>query len=266
MIIFAEIIIEMKTLISWLALDYDFIPAEKTVSHRSPNVNVHKDGTIKYDRHILLSTDKELSAGTIALANAIRTEASYCEVVPKALNISDAYNFQTIIEKLDAVLKEHNIQEADILFSNGTTVMRIAWYILSSESGFQLRLIQGVIKQEDPFIGNFPAIRFSRAIPGKLTVKQGKESYSSIPKPKEKVYALAKKIAEVDDITVLINGDSGTGKEWLAKYIHNNSARSNCKFIAVNCSALSDNLLESRLFGYKKGAFTDAKDDKKGFF
>jgi PAS domain S-box-containing protein len=66
--------------------------------------------------------------------------------------------------------------------------------------------------------------------------------------------------------TVLIEGASGTGKELFARAIHNNSPYKNGPFIAVNCGALPDTLCESELFGYKAGAFTDAKKDKLGRF
>lgn len=68
------------------------------------------------------------------------------------------------------------------------------------------------------------------------------------------------------DSTVLLQGASGTGKELFAKAIHNLSLRKNKPFIKVNCGALPDTLLESELFGYEKGAFTDAKKDKPGRF
>lgn len=66
--------------------------------------------------------------------------------------------------------------------------------------------------------------------------------------------------------TVFVHGESGTGKELIAKSIHELSGRKDKPFIAVNCGALPDNLLESELFGYKAGAFTDAKKDKLGKF
>jgi len=76
----------------------------------------------------------------------------------------------------------------------------------------------------------------------------------------------AKKISTLD-VTTLIYGDTGTGKELLAHSIHNNSSRKNYPFLAINCAAISENLLESELFGYEEGSFTGAKKGgKKGLF
>jgi len=79
------------------------------------------------------------------------------------------------------------------------------------------------------------------------------------------IFNILPNIAESDS-TVLIQGASGTGKELFAKAIHNLSRRKGKPFIKVNCGALPDTLLESELFGYIKGAFTDAKKDKPGRF
>ncbi|WP_022661257.1 sigma-54 interaction domain-containing protein [Paucidesulfovibrio longus] len=80
-----------------------------------------------------------------------------------------------------------------------------------------------------------------------------------------KVFQIMPQISK-SEATVLLLGESGTGKELFASAIHNLSSRRNGPFVAVNCGALPDTLLESELFGYKAGAFTDAKKDKPGRF
>jgi PAS domain S-box-containing protein len=79
------------------------------------------------------------------------------------------------------------------------------------------------------------------------------------------IFSTVKMIAD-SDCTVLIEGPTGTGKEMLAKAVHNTSAHRKGPFVPVNCGALPDSLIESELFGYKAGAFTDAKSDKPGRF
>ena len=79
----------------------------------------------------------------------------------------------------------------------------------------------------------------------------------------QKIYDVIEKISDSSG-NVLITGESGTGKELVAKAIHYNGVRKGGPFIAVNCAAIPETLLESELFGYKKGAFTDARSDKRG--
>ena len=80
-----------------------------------------------------------------------------------------------------------------------------------------------------------------------------------------RLFEIAENVA-VSDATVLIQGESGTGKEVLARFVHNKSARKDGPFIAVNCAALPENLLESELFGHERGAFTGALSKKPGKF
>ncbi len=82
----------------------------------------------------------------------------------------------------------------------------------------------------------------------------------------KKMLGLAAKVAESEVASVLLQGESGTGKDLVAKAIHYGSQRADSPFIAINCAALPATLIESELFGYEKGAFTDAKARKEGLF
>ena len=83
--------------------------------------------------------------------------------------------------------------------------------------------------------------------------------------PMRRLVDLARRVAKVDS-TVLLTGESGSGKERIARLVHDESARASGPFIAVNCGAITETLLESELFGYQRGAFTGANTDREGLF
>ena len=97
---------------------------------------------------------------------------------------------------------------------------------------------------------------------------QKDNQFESILAKSHEMVAIFKTIAKVADFktTVLITGESGTGKELVARAIHGRSARKAAPFVAINCGAIPENLLESELFGHRKGAFTDATADRRGLF
>jgi two-component system, NtrC family, response regulator AtoC len=82
----------------------------------------------------------------------------------------------------------------------------------------------------------------------------------------KEVLRIAESLASKSDVTILLTGESGTGKNLLCKRIHELSSRRNMPFVEIGCSQIPDHLLESELFGYNKGAFTDARETKKGLF
>jgi len=94
------------------------------------------------------------------------------------------------------------------------------------------------------------------------------DQFENILAKSAQMNAIFKTISKVSDYktTVLINGESGVGKELVARAIHQRSGRRGQSFVAVNCGAIPENLLESELFGHKRGAFTDAISDRRGLF
>ena len=101
----------------------------------------------------------------------------------------------------------------------------------------------------------------SRTVPGP---RQFDELLGDSP-PMQKLFSQMAPVAGTD-ISILLLGESGTGKELVAQTLHKHSKRHKAPFIPINCSALPETLLESELFGHKKGAFTDAATDRKGLF
>jgi two-component system response regulator AtoC len=93
--------------------------------------------------------------------------------------------------------------------------------------------------------------------------KKGSDTIVGDSPQLKRVLNLANKAA-LSDSNILIEGETGTGKELLAEYIHKQSARKDKPFVVINCASLPDQLIESELFGHEKGAFTDAKNTKQG--
>jgi two-component system response regulator AtoC len=107
--------------------------------------------------------------------------------------------------------------------------------------------------------------RENRALREQIQKENQFESILAKSKEMQEIFRTITKIADFKT-TVLITGESGTGKELVARAIHARSGRKDKPFTAINCGAIPENLLESELFGHKKGAFTDASADRRGLF
>jgi len=129
-----------------------------------------------------------------------------------------------------------------------------------------------------PFEIDDVELRLSRALDGTRSRREFRRlkeqvsrpfTFGSIigeSEPMQRVKALARKVAESPSSTVLITGESGTGKDLIAKVVHYGSDRADAPFLNITCSALPETLLESELFGHERGAFTDARQQKRGLF
>jgi len=105
-----------------------------------------------------------------------------------------------------------------------------------------------------------------QALRGEVRRGVGYDSVVSVSPKMTELMNFVKKVAASEATTILIQGESGTGKDLIAKAIHFESSRHEKPFVAINCSAIPETLMEAELFGHEKGAFTDAKQMKKGLF
>jgi transcriptional regulator of acetoin/glycerol metabolism len=271
---------QRKVLISWMAVQNDFIRSEEgmKVNTGGPNYLFHQH-FYNYDEHILLSSasNKDADTASIFFYSKLKKDFPSHEVKVEYLNIQDVIDLNEIYQKVLPIILELRERQIDIFFSPGTAVMRLVWFIFHQTLGLDTTLIQtrkpehGKSKKPECIYidlkkDDFPSgliIRQSNNI-RKLNQLPVSSSFcmTSSLKP---IYEQAIKVAQTD-VTTLIYGESGTGKEHLAHYIHKHSLRKKKPFITVNCSAMSDSLLESRLFGHKKGSFTGAISDHIGLF
>ena len=153
---------------------------------------------------------------------------------------------------------------------NGIPLVDTSTYIVNSEQRrIPVTVCTSLLKDETGnIIGGVETFRDMSLIEElrrELDTKYQVDDIISRSHSMKKVMDLIPRIADSDS-TVLIEGDTGTGKEVVARAIHNLSPRKDKPFVAINCGALPDTLLESELFGYKAGAFTNANKDKPGHF
>ena len=149
---------------------------------------------------------------------------------------------------------------------NGVPLAGTELPVLNAEDEQNLRQLLELLAHEVELFQEETASNNRRT--SSLEPRPTKYSYSNIigqSRPMLELYHLLDKVIDSDS-TVLIQGENGTGKELIAKAIHFNSSRRERRFVVQNCSAFNDNLLDSELFGHKKGAFTGAISDKQGLF
>ena len=271
-----------KILLSWLAFNNDFKKKEDNsgfeVEKSGTTFSFHQYFFEDYEKHILLSGSKGDDTKTEHLINQLKLAFPNRVIEPEYMRIenNDVIDLEKISSKVQTLLYRLRDYEIDIFISPGTPTMQTAWVLAHLTLNLNTRLIQvrpkKYTKDKKRPERLFVNIKRDRGL-ASLIIKETKEEKASVldldrnflkTKSITPLYDKAYKVAQSYEATVLIQGETGTGKEYLAKFIHENSFRRNAPFVAVNCSAMSDQLLESRLFGYVKGAFTGADNDTPG--
>ena len=172
-------------------------------------------------------------------------------------NLDDLKNLQT-----NTFLLSKNILDSDEKIINLARSLKIKKVIVlnNTDNDFDIKKLLGksLIKINYPKNDIYGLeVLLSFCVDGQKFITGSNESLT--------LKNLAKKVA-MTDVTVFVNGPTGTGKEVVANYIHDNSSRSDKPFVAVNCAAIPENMLEAILFGHEKGSFTGASNANKGIF
>jgi transcriptional regulator with PAS, ATPase and Fis domain len=272
-----------RILISWVANTNDFLNGH--VNHDGPTFNFHEYFYSDYDKHLLLTSefdDKEHLSKGIQLFSGLKHEFKNHEIELRFLNIpqNEVVNFNHIHSKIYPLLLEFKNCEIDLFVSPGTPTMQVVWYIVHLELNLNTRLLQtkagnrsSNLKPElsEINIKKTPFAQFHFFAENYLKTDIKKDNiieseHYFISDNLKPIYNLAKEIAQTSKTTVVIYGETGTGKEHLAEQIHKDSSRKNNLFLPINCASIGSDLLESRLFGYEQGAFTNAIKTTKGYF
>jgi len=269
----------MTVLVSWIAYNNDFKIDEETneiwVNPLGTHCDLYNDEGFDFERHYLLTTSTETNPSDriIKLIQHLKSRYSR-DVEPVFMNVEDVIDLRAIYQKVQGFVLGHKQEDIDIFISPGTAVMQTAWYLLGNELGEKVKLFQRrrpADRKDGNLENEYIDVGVSK-ISGFLTLREHrkktrKKSSLCITKTiREKTYDLADHVAHTDAVTVFINAPRGTGKENLARYIHRESSRSEKPFVVLPCGSLTDEILESQLFGHKKGMFSGAIDDHKGYF
>jgi transcriptional regulator with PAS, ATPase and Fis domain len=268
--------------VSWLARNNDFVDQQgrRQFNPQGPTIQFHehffKPGN--YADHLLLYSSPDQKKDAVQLADEIVERFGH-KVIPTLLELPDVIDVNAIRSRVETWLQQFADHELTLYFSPGTSAMQLAWYLVHQQGVLRTHLVQTRAAKFSasgkPEILTIEVERTATPVTAILREQQlqfvndSLENQATdyfIGEALQPVYTRARKVAQTDKVTVLIRGESGTGKEHLARYVHEQSGRAGKHFLPINCSALTDSTLESRLFGYCKGAFTGAEKNTRGLF
>jgi sigma54-dependent transcription regulator len=276
----------LKVLLSFTGFHDPFAPSGTTGEMRAgPILTVVAERT--FDRVYLFTTPKaaEISKKT---AEAITERHPGVTVEILDVPLKDPTNYLGILRQLRSHFKTINASHPDaeysISVSSGTPHMHACWLLLAASGEIPAKILQStppefvpegrsLVKEIDIHQKDFPTI--TRPVNGPEPTEDDESSILSACRELGIVGedpAFRKALHETfiysqyDDFHVLLLGETGSGKEYFAQFIHHLGPRANRPMITVNCSSIPENLVESQLFGHKKGAFTGATTDHEGKF
>ncbi|MCX7788736.1 MAG: RNA repair transcriptional activator RtcR family protein [Spirochaetes bacterium] len=252
-----------------------------------------------FDEVVLFCTGPDYLERALEVEQVVRHWGQKSEVTHKLLQFDSVIDYEEIYHKLSRslrelpVLKKGMLQNRSlyVLLDPGTPQIQTCWFLLARSGELPATLLQGIpprfgggsyrVREID--LGNMALPRVVSTLHSFADLKVVRDWGEEEPEPtlRSELMELllssqsdsflstvrqAVTVAKYADVSVMLRGEPGTGKELLARLIHEKSPRRDKPFVAVNCSALSPNLVESELFGHTKGAFTGATQDRAGKF
>lgn len=272
---------ESKTLITFIGRQD---PLNKD-GKEGPLLTLLKKHEEVFDHIVLIHTpEEEFVKNANATKMAIQKIHHKVDVKIVKIEISDPTDHVQVFKGLKGLFKKviEDFRNSDFYISltSGTPQMHIAVFLLVASGEFSATMLYmpdpreqtSAIRKIIPWAGEMPEIlpRIPKGImsqPISEDIKKAKKELGIIGNSEvlNRVVEKALRYAPYE-MTVMIRGATGTGKETIAQLIHRFSKRGDKRFFAFNCSAITETLAESELFGHKKGAFTGAIEDKQGYF
>jgi two-component system response regulator HydG len=200
---------------------------------------------------------------TAAASEALRQRGGEIDVVLTDLNLDDGSGMDVLAEsRLEAPEAVVVVMTAMATISNAVEAMRAGAYDFLVKP---FEPPETLVRVVDRALERKRLVERNRYLEGQVASALRTHGLLGDSPPMRKVLALVEAVAPTDS-TVLIQGESGSGKELVARAVHERSARAQKSFVAVNCGAFSESVLESELFGHARGAFTGAVTARKGLF
>jgi two-component system response regulator AtoC len=273
----------MSTLLTWSDRGAGTAPdhhGPRPASDRGPVLRLLEvEGARRYDRLLVL-----VPQGGLPGARRLQEEASgkVGRVELRSVDLLDPSDYAELFSTVSPVVEElrrTRREELDVLLSAGTPQAQTIWVILVEAGLLPARMLQIIPARFVPVphphpvrevrlpIEGFPEIRALRAEVDRWRAGENARRMGMLGES-ERMRALRERLARVaaSDVPVLVHGETGTGKELVAKAVHQGSARAQGPFVACNGGALDDGLLASELFGHEAGAFTGALSRRRGLF
>ncbi|MEO8699917.1 MAG: sigma-54 dependent transcriptional regulator [Kofleriaceae bacterium] len=253
---------------------------KRPTSDRGPVLRLLDESAYTYQRAVLLTVPNGL-ARTQALADDLRAQVREVEI--RVVEVDDPSDYAALFAQLGPLAREldrhADTYQLEILLSSGTPQAQTLWVILVQAAMLRARMLQVIpaafvpkphpraIREVSLDLEGFPEIRLLRDEVTRLRAEVRVRSAKLVAGSEvmRELVARAVRVAQ-SELPVLVLGETGSGKELVARAVHDGSARAAGPFVAENCGAIAESMLASELFGHEAAAFTGATGRHRGLF